>query len=81
MPDDMIELAGVLVEFLDGIGRHAGVGEVHHDFVPGKFGCHASADDIEGADVRGSDDAPHVDPRRLLNGVDPDEHFDLGITV
>ena len=74
-------LAGMFVELLNGIGRHAGMGEVHHDFVPGKLGCQASADHIEGSDVRRRDDAAHVDPRRLLYGVDPDEHFDLGITV
>ena len=71
----------MLVKFFNGIGRHAGVGEVHHDFVARKFGCHAAADDVEGPDICGSDDAPHVDPRRLLNGVDPDKDFDAGIPV
>jgi len=71
----------MVVKFFNGLGRHAGVGEVHYNFVPGEFRGHAAADDMEGFDVGGRNDASHMDPGRLLNFVNPDEHPDARVPV
>jgi len=71
----------MLVKFFNGLGRHTGVGEIHHDLVPGQFGGHSAADDIKGPDIRRRNDAPHIDSRRLFKGVDPNEHPDARIPV
>ena len=54
--------AGTLTEFLDRGGRHAGMGEVEHEFEPGELAGDPAANNVECPHVGYGHNAVHLDP-------------------
>jgi hypothetical protein len=59
----------MLLEFVEGRGRHPGMREINHHVIPWKPGGDPAADDVEGPDVGVRHDAPNVDFCCLFDGV------------
>ncbi len=66
---------GTFTEFLDGLRRDAGMGQINHDFVGGQPVRHPAGDHEQCPNIFRCDNAVHFYPRRIPLGIDADDDF------